>query len=133
MRFLLPIRVKGWYADRLSDYLPELAHHYSRSANTGKAVEYLRMAGGDALQRSAYREAVRHLRQGLKLLEAQSEGTPRDQQELVMRVSLAWATGSGQGFNAPEVESSLLRARELCSAAEARHAAQRAENHTKAI
>ena len=32
------------YADRLEDHVNELAHHYGRSTNIEKAVEYLSMA-----------------------------------------------------------------------------------------
>ena len=36
---------------RLDDHLADLAHHYSRSANQAKAVEYLRLAGVQAMSR----------------------------------------------------------------------------------
>ncbi len=36
------------HADRIEDHLPELAHHFARSAHTAKAVEYLLKAGQNA-------------------------------------------------------------------------------------
>ena len=39
----------------LDAHYEELAHHYGRSANTHKAVEYLRLAGEQAVGRSALR------------------------------------------------------------------------------
>ena len=40
------------FAEQLEDHLDELAHHYSRSDNVAKAVEYLGRAGQQAPQRS---------------------------------------------------------------------------------
>jgi predicted ATPase len=37
--------IEGLYPASLDDHLADLAHHYSRSANQAKAVEYLRLAG----------------------------------------------------------------------------------------
>jgi predicted ATPase len=48
------VALESRFADQLDDHLDELAHHYARSDNAGKAVEYLGRAGRQALQRSAY-------------------------------------------------------------------------------
>ena len=48
--------------DKVGDQLSQVAHHYSRSDNAGKAVEYLARAGQQAIQRSAHAEAIRNLR-----------------------------------------------------------------------
>ena len=45
--------LESMFAGQLDDHLDELAHHYSRSDNVAKAVEYLGRAGQQALQRSA--------------------------------------------------------------------------------
>ena len=45
------------YQGQLEDYYSELAHHYNRSGNTPKAIEYLQLAGEQAVQRSANPEA----------------------------------------------------------------------------
>ena len=47
--------LESLFAGQLEDHLDELAHHYGRSDNVDKAVEYLGRAGQQALQRSAYR------------------------------------------------------------------------------
>src|SRR5260370_42028504 len=49
--------IEKMYAERLDDHLTELAHHFARSADTAKAVEYLLKAGERAAQRSASKEA----------------------------------------------------------------------------
>ena len=54
------------YRDRLDDHYSELAHHYSRSGNTQKAIDYLQLAGEQAVQRSAHEEAISHLTTALR-------------------------------------------------------------------
>src|SRR5262249_11429078 len=43
--------IENLFTANLEDYLPELAHHYSRSANRAKALEFLHRAGDRAVQR----------------------------------------------------------------------------------
>jgi hypothetical protein len=43
--------IEALFKDRIDDHLTELAHHYSRSRNTRKAVEYLFRAGSQAAAR----------------------------------------------------------------------------------
>ena len=45
-------------------HLPELAHHYTRSNNPAKAMDFLQRAGSQAMQRSAYPAAIEHLSGG---------------------------------------------------------------------
>ena len=47
------------FAGQLDDHLTQLAHHYTRSDNLDKAIEYLSRAGQQAIQRSAYANAIR--------------------------------------------------------------------------
>src|SRR4029450_12140319 len=60
--------IEQLFQDRLEEHYSDLAHHYSRSENTQKAVEYLGLAGQQAEQRSAYTEAITHLTTALELL-----------------------------------------------------------------
>src|SRR5262249_19041462 len=53
--------IEALYPGRLEEHYSELAHHYTRSGNTQKAVEYLQLAGHQAVQRSANAEAIPHL------------------------------------------------------------------------
>ncbi len=50
--------IEALYHERLEDHYSDLAHHYRRSGNTKKAVEYLGLAGQQAVQRSAHAEAI---------------------------------------------------------------------------
>ena len=50
--------IEALYRATLDEHYSELAHHYTRSGNTEKAVEYLHLAGQQAVQRSANVEAI---------------------------------------------------------------------------
>ena len=61
--------IETLFKDRIDDHLAELAHHYSRTANARKAVEYLFRAGGQATgARSAFSEAISLLSGALEFL-----------------------------------------------------------------
>ena len=95
-------------APSLDEHYSELAHHYSRSGNTQKAVEYLHLAGQQAVQRSANAEAITHLTTALELLKTLPD-TPRARPA---RTHAATRSGrcrcmATKGFAAPEVEARL--------------------------
>ena len=102
------------YRHRLDDHYSELAYHYSRSENTQKAIDYLQLAGQQAVQRSAHMEAINHLSTAVELLLTRPETPERAVQELQLRLILGPALMSAQGWAAPAVEQHYLRARALC-------------------
>src|SRR3984893_1717801 len=71
--------IEALYANSIEDHLDELAHHYSRSGNVPKALEHHERAGRQALQRSAYTDAMRALTAALELLMRLPESPERDQ------------------------------------------------------
>jgi predicted ATPase len=77
-------------------------------------MEYLHRAGQQAVERSAYTEAVSHLTTALDLLTALPETRERNQQELTVQMILGTALRAIKGSGAPEVERLNIRARELC-------------------
>ena len=99
---------------RLEDHYGELAHHYSRSGNMRKAVDYQGRAGRQSAERSAYAEAVSHMSQGLELLKALPDAPERDRLELALQTILGSALRIVKGFAAAEVERAYARAHELC-------------------
>ncbi len=111
--------IESLFADRLEDHLEELAHHYSRSADTAKAVEYLLKAGQSAAQRSASKEALDRFEAGLKLLESLPTGPVRDEQELALRVAMWMPLSEVRNEASADVRVNLERARELCDQAAA--------------
>jgi predicted ATPase len=102
------------YRDRLDEHYGELAHHYGRSQNIPKAVEYLTLAGEQAVQRSAYAEAIRQVSRGVELVETRPESRERARQELPLQLALGGALTATQGYGAPEAERAYARARDLC-------------------
>ena len=106
--------IEQLFQDRLEEHYSDLAHHYSRSGNTQKAVEYLGLAGQQAEQRSAYTEAITHLTTALELLKTLPDTPERTQQELNLQITLGSALIATKGWAAPEVGRAYARARELC-------------------
>jgi predicted ATPase len=102
------------FAEQLDDHLVELAHHYSRSGNLTRAVEYLGRAGQQAAQRSAYADAINRLTAAIDLLHRQPESPERFQRELLLQLAVGPALIPVKGLGAPEVEQAYARARELC-------------------
>ncbi len=103
------------YPDTLEDHYRELAHHYGRSDNIEKAIEYLGLAGRQASQRSANVEAIGHFTKALDVLQTLPNTPERSQQELSLQVSLAVPLTVSKGWSAPEVGKVYARARELCA------------------
>jgi class 3 adenylate cyclase/tetratricopeptide (TPR) repeat protein len=94
---------------RVEDHLMEVAHHYSRSGNVPKAVDYLGRAGQRAAQQAAYGEAVGYVTQALDLLPQLPESAERARQELdlgQLLVGMLWVT---KGFVAPETIAATER------------------------
>jgi predicted ATPase len=106
--------IEALFHSQLEDHYGGLAHHYSRSGNTEKAVEYLGLAGRQAAQRSANTEAIRHLTTALELLKTLPETSQRAQHELTLLIALGSPLRASKGFAAPEVEMVYARAQELC-------------------
>ena len=111
------IALESILADQLEDHLDELAHHYGRSDNLEKAVEYLRADGAAGIATlSAYAEAIDRLTAAIDLLQKLPDGPERVQRELVLQLDVPGQPtplepgGSDLKSNAPTV------ARELCEA-----------------
>jgi hypothetical protein len=111
---------------RLASYLSEassgndggqlavLAHHYSRAGMTLDAARARLEAGKAALARSANREAIANLWEGVEVLSNSSPSQERFQTELALQANLALAYTSLAGWSAPQVDQPYSRALELC-------------------
>ena len=102
------------YAERLEEFYEMLAYHFVQGEVWDKAVTYLRQAGGRAMKKSAYVEAMAHLRKGLELLQTLPETAERAELELALQFDLATSLIVSKGWIAPEVEQAYARAYELC-------------------
>jgi predicted ATPase len=94
----------GW-GERAAEIATELAHHYRRAGNADKASDYLGRAGQQAIQRSAYAEAINHLNAALDLLKTLPHNSERIQRELTLHIALGIALTATQGWAAIEVRS----------------------------
>jgi predicted ATPase len=106
--------IQELYSDALDEHYGELAHHYDRTENTPKAVEYLHLAGEQAAQRSAYAEAIGQLSRGVERVQTLPETRERARQELLLQLALGPALNVTRGFGSPEAEQAYARARDLC-------------------
>jgi class 3 adenylate cyclase len=106
-------QIEALFIPRLEDHYGDLAHHYSRSENKQKAVEYLELAGQQAAQRSAHAEAIKHLTTALEFLKAMPDTQQRDQQELVLQTMLGPVLIATRGNGALEVGTVYKRALQL--------------------
>jgi class 3 adenylate cyclase/predicted ATPase len=98
---------------RLEDYYGDLARHYRRSDNRQKAVEYLQLAGQQAIQRSANTEAIDYIIRALEFVKAAPDTPQRAQQELVLQTMLGPALIATKGNGAVEVRAVYERAVDL--------------------
>ena len=99
--------IEALYRASLDEHYSELAHHYSRSGNTEKAVEYLHLAGQQAVQRSANAEAITHLTTALELLKTLPDTPERAQQELTLQLTLGVPLMATKGLCRPGSGSDL--------------------------
>jgi class 3 adenylate cyclase/tetratricopeptide (TPR) repeat protein len=94
---------------------PELlAHHCTEAGQHAKAVDYWYKAGQQAIQRSAYVEAMAHLNRGLALLPTLPESGERARRELHICTTLGRVLMLIKGHGHPEAAQTFLRARALC-------------------
>jgi predicted ATPase len=92
----------------------QLAHHFSQGGFKHKAITYWTVAGERAVTHDANKEAIRHFRQALELLQGPPETSERRKAELKILAKLGPALAAVVGFGAPEVETTYSRARRLC-------------------
>ena len=109
-------------AEKLEKHFPDvvttqpelLAHHYLEAGQLQRAIEYFLTAGKRAHQRSAYREAIRHLETGLEQIAKVGPSPERDRLELDFQTLLGTAITMAQGWGAPGLKAVHSRAKELC-------------------
>jgi predicted ATPase len=79
-----------------------------------QALRYRWLAAEQALQRSAYPEALAHCQQGLAVLETLQETPERRRRELALRTCLSTVLAAMDGYVSPVLEQNLQRAWSLC-------------------
>jgi len=92
----------------------QLALHFQIAQIDEKAVHYSHLASDKAMQLSAYHEVIAHASHALELLENLPESTGRDEEELALCLTLAFALCGAKGGQLSEVRNTYDRARQLC-------------------
>ena len=105
--------IERTYSAALEDYCAELAHHYARSSNTEKTVEYLDRAGRQAIKRGALKEAVLYLQQAIAALSTTPETPERINREFNLQFALWQVLSYTRGFATEETIRAARRMREL--------------------
>jgi predicted ATPase len=102
---------------------PELvAHHFTQAGLTDAAIEWWGKAGGQALRRSAFQEAISHLGKAIEMADKAGEGTSAAtasasaNQRLKLQTNLGKALMYSRGYTADETKTAFIRARELVAA-----------------
>jgi class 3 adenylate cyclase len=102
--------LESMFAGYLDDHLGQLAHHYSRSGNPAKALQYLALAAKQAYQRAAYADSQALLQQGLEWINRLPESIDRDSQEFELASTLVLVLTYLKGTSAPEMRAAAERA-----------------------
>jgi tetratricopeptide (TPR) repeat protein len=105
--------IETLYSDSLDDKVSNLAHHYRRSGNTAKAIDYLVRAGTQALQRSAVSVAAPYFEDALELLRALPDSAERDRREIAILGGLGEVTMATKGYAVPDYERDQMRRQAL--------------------
>ena len=101
-------------ADHRETVAIQLAHHYQAAGLTAKAIEYLSMAGRQAMAVSAHQEAITHHSRALVLTKELPNTSENLRQELQLYTDLGVSYKITKGFAALEVERTYDRAQDLC-------------------
>jgi len=101
------------HPESIEEHLAELAHHYARSANAAKAVEYCLRACKQSSERASYAEAIAQFETGLARLQELPDNARRAELELDLRNTVHTALVTTKGYSSPEGEKSAARALEL--------------------
>src|SRR5262249_8438938 len=102
--------IEALFGAGLPEHYAELAHHYSHSRNTEKAVAYSELAGQRAVQHSANAEAIMHLTTALELLKSLPESAEHTRRKLELQIALGAPLIATKGYGAPEVGAAYGRA-----------------------
>lgn len=101
------------YADTCLQIPEILAHHLTEAGEIESAIEYWRKAGQNASRHSGDREAARHYRQALHLLELLPASTQRDCTEVSLQLALGTTLNAVLGYAAADTRQAFDRAQEL--------------------
>jgi class 3 adenylate cyclase len=111
----LHARAASWLLGQKSGQPAIVGYHYARAGKIPEAVDALLRAGISALQRTATKEAVAHLREGISLVSKLPASPRRYEAEIALQSNLAMAYTAIAGWSDPNVYGPYSRAFRLCA------------------
>ena len=105
--------IETLYADKLQEYVTTLAYHYSRSATTHKAEQYLYAAGLRSVELYADTDARHFWEEHLELLATLPHSSERDQLEVRTRLHLITLL-SRQSSDDSHIQAQFAQAEAAC-------------------
>ena len=94
---------------------PEIvAYHYTQASVYANALHYWYEAGKQSAARSAHKEAVSHLKQGLNQIPNIDDPMLRNKSELLLQTSLGHSLRAIEGWSTDSVKHAYTRALQLC-------------------
>src|SRR5262249_55475565 len=108
------VGLESVYRANLSDHLAALTHHYARSGNPAKAVDYCLLAIPQTVARGSLTHPGPLFETGIYQLQKLPDDDSRANRELDLRNAAYGALGDTKGLASPEVEHSIERAMGLC-------------------
>jgi tetratricopeptide (TPR) repeat protein len=104
--------------NNVDNQLSALAHHYGRSSNRTKAVDYLTRGGIRIAQRSASPEAIQHFERALAILREMPTDRSRDSRELELQLAIGLNVYLYQADTSVDAGKAFARAAELAATPE---------------
>ena len=101
--------IEALAASQIDDHIAELAHHYSRSSNAEKMVEYLDRAAQQALMRGVLMEAELYFKQAIAALSTTPETPERLQREFDLENALLELLTLTSGYTTGETAEASKR------------------------
>lgn len=98
---------------------PEIvAHHFTKAALAGPAVEWWGKAGELALRHYAYADAITYQKRSLQLADELGEGLDQRRTRLRLQIVYANALRIARGFGMPETQEAFAAASDLAAGIE---------------
>jgi tetratricopeptide (TPR) repeat protein len=110
------LREERAFGVRAGERASQLAMHFARGHDWGRALTYHELAASAALDRNAAHEALAHFTAALDGLARTADAPDRVERELGLVVASATLLMAIRGYAAPETERAFARARTLCDA-----------------
>ena len=107
------VAMEASFEQSIDDHLSQLAHHYGRSSNTEKTVEYRARAGRQAMMRGALKEAELCFKQAIAAVSTTSETPEGLQREFDLQFALWNVLQLSSGYGTDETADASRRLEEL--------------------